>query len=855
YCGQLVVNWLTMKTLPLGISLLVLILNILGSSACGLGEERFLPSKIQCDKYYRCSQGVLSVQYCGFGTSFDVRYGKCRPNKWVECGQRRLSRVVCPSETGRFAVKGECHLYNVCRRGSSRIFACAPGTVFSTKSKSCILPIALPPDHPCSAESVFGFKCQSQNEEILSREVEQERLGLQGLAGFGLGALFSPLVFKKKALLARPFFAPPPMILGSPSPVEAPLPPPVEIRRPIMAGVPMPRPFPAPIQTAQIQPSMQSFDAPPPRVATPQIQTISKPQRIDLIIERPRPVINQIVVTRTQDMVVTSTIDRPQYVDVMVENKRPFIGDIVMNVAQPVVNTIMVDKPQMIDVTMESIRPVMQTVYVERPFIVQRPVVVDRLEKVDVVLNQESNPASFHVPSMGMMGEQSTHPVSEAAQPTLSRPQTMAEAFAQVSGQGMGASTDGMPAMETNYGSNQGAFSQNMQYQPSAAQSVQYQPNVASTQSMQYQSNAASTQSMKFPSNSYSVQNMPTVSNCRIDCGPGLRSATSLIIGKPESEENRSGLSFLEAVANKESEEYFLAEDDEDRSMIRVPGCRRTCFTIIDRTGRATRICQRKCRPVFPMHDDDTINEDDVETEEKNVEGFLDLTITNEETGKKVHDPAVTNAIVNFLKSMENSPKRKVAVNADKEITSSPESVRIPITIVPGTVSGHIKEDGITVDKFSLRDEPGKMLDIPETKINEMHEIIKKLNLPLGEFQLDAAILTSADQVALDDAAVIEMNSGDTNVKIAEDHTTSGKTDLTLPIAMIAKAAEVSAPEEVGMEASSYSLPRSNKPHYDPCLYHLTCLRGRPLLHACPRGMAFSRNQGVCVRKEEAGFC
>jgi len=62
---------------------------------------------------------------------------------------------------------------------------------------------------------------------------------------------------------------------------------------------------------------------------------------------------------------------------------------------------------------------------------------------------------------------------------------------------------------------------------------------------------------------------MPTVSNCRIDCGPGLRSATSLIIGKPESEENGSGLSFLEAVANKESEEYFLAEDDEDRSMIR----------------------------------------------------------------------------------------------------------------------------------------------------------------------------------------------------------------------------------------------------------------------------------------------
>ena len=62
--------------------------------------------------------------------------------------------------------------------------------------------------------------------------------------------------------------------------------------------------------------------------------------------------------------------------------------------------------------------------------------------------------------------------------------------------------------------------------------------------------------------------------------------------------------------------------------------------------------------------------------------------------------------------------------------------------------SGHIKEDGITVDKFSLRDEHGKMLDIPETKINEMHEIIRKLNLPLGEFQLDAAILTSADQVS-----------------------------------------------------------------------------------------------------------
>ncbi|EFX62118.1 hypothetical protein DAPPUDRAFT_230004, partial [Daphnia pulex] len=108
-------------------------------------ENGFFAHDISCDKYWKCVEGVATLELCGNGLAFDDTDLKnqrenCDYIYNVECGDRLeveapISTRNCPSLHGVFPDETKCDVFWSCWNGEASRYQCAPGLAYSRESR------------------------------------------------------------------------------------------------------------------------------------------------------------------------------------------------------------------------------------------------------------------------------------------------------------------------------------------------------------------------------------------------------------------------------------------------------------------------------------------------------------------------------------------------------------------------------------------------------------------------------------------------------------------------------------------------------------------------------------------------
>ncbi|RXG54220.1 hypothetical protein Avbf_11173 [Armadillidium vulgare] len=108
---------------------------------------------IQCDKYWRCDQGVATSNLCDDGLVFDKfkadgREDPCDSPYVVDCAKRvklqepTFPSEICPRRHGFFADPDPtiCDIFYTCKNGRHTKTPCSPGLHFDEKTGTCAWP-------------------------------------------------------------------------------------------------------------------------------------------------------------------------------------------------------------------------------------------------------------------------------------------------------------------------------------------------------------------------------------------------------------------------------------------------------------------------------------------------------------------------------------------------------------------------------------------------------------------------------------------------------------------------------------------------------------------------------------------
>ncbi|EFX65517.1 hypothetical protein DAPPUDRAFT_333110 [Daphnia pulex] len=123
-----------------------------------------------CDQFYKCANGTLTLETCENGLLFDGAgsvHNFCNYHWATNCGDRlfdpdpaRNPESVCEYSFGLFKpTAADCDIfYYRCAYGEAEEVACDKGLAYDDRSHSCNWPDLLL-DIGCDPEKVVGFRC------------------------------------------------------------------------------------------------------------------------------------------------------------------------------------------------------------------------------------------------------------------------------------------------------------------------------------------------------------------------------------------------------------------------------------------------------------------------------------------------------------------------------------------------------------------------------------------------------------------------------------------------------------------------------------------------------------------------
>ncbi|CAL4164834.1 unnamed protein product [Meganyctiphanes norvegica] len=137
----------------------------------------FFADAYQCDKYYKCTDNVISEKLCPDGMAFNdlnPKLEKCDFLFQVDCSERpdlqpALGAPDCPHANGYFPHPDptKCNVFNFCSQGVSSTITCPENLVFSMKTGTCTWPDQSGrPD--CNSKNVLNFTCPAETADIAS---------------------------------------------------------------------------------------------------------------------------------------------------------------------------------------------------------------------------------------------------------------------------------------------------------------------------------------------------------------------------------------------------------------------------------------------------------------------------------------------------------------------------------------------------------------------------------------------------------------------------------------------------------------------------------------------------------------
>lgn len=127
---------------------------------------------LQCDRYYECTDGEVSEEFCPDGLVFDERsetFAKCSFPFSIDCtGREDLQPAQptpgCPRQHGYFAYPDPevCHKFNFCVDGVPNTITCPGGLIFDPTTGGCAYSDQT--DRPgCTSDALFGFRCPDKD--------------------------------------------------------------------------------------------------------------------------------------------------------------------------------------------------------------------------------------------------------------------------------------------------------------------------------------------------------------------------------------------------------------------------------------------------------------------------------------------------------------------------------------------------------------------------------------------------------------------------------------------------------------------------------------------------------------------
>lgn len=128
----------------------------------------YFSDAVQCDKYYDCTDGVITEKLCPDGMAFNdlnPRVEKCDFIFQVDCtGRPELQPAQpskdCPRQNGYYphADETNCDTFYYCASGIANKLTCPTSLVFSLKTGNCVWPEAAGRTN-CASETVLNFTC------------------------------------------------------------------------------------------------------------------------------------------------------------------------------------------------------------------------------------------------------------------------------------------------------------------------------------------------------------------------------------------------------------------------------------------------------------------------------------------------------------------------------------------------------------------------------------------------------------------------------------------------------------------------------------------------------------------------
>nr|XP_018906591.1 PREDICTED: probable chitinase 3 [Bemisia tabaci] len=122
----------------------------------------------QCDKYYVCTDGVITEKLCPDGMVFNdynPSVEKCDLPFNIDCSQRPERQTPkpsqhCPRQNGYFAHEDGhiCDKFYYCVDGKYNAITCPAGLVYNENTGICTWPDEAKKKH-CSSQEVFQFSC------------------------------------------------------------------------------------------------------------------------------------------------------------------------------------------------------------------------------------------------------------------------------------------------------------------------------------------------------------------------------------------------------------------------------------------------------------------------------------------------------------------------------------------------------------------------------------------------------------------------------------------------------------------------------------------------------------------------